>query len=190
MVYDGIIEGQTINMRSVLPDDAEITYAMRMDKDKVRYMHKISGTVEDQRNYIVNQNKKTGDYLFLVLDKNGNPIGMRGIYDVKSDSAESGRTIGYGDAFQNMEAILLGFDFAFEKLHVKSIYMDAFADNTSVIGIQKQIGAEEVERNHIDGWECENIRSVLHRDEYILHRENVMKLIVRHANKMASRSHQ
>ena len=190
MVYDRIIEGQTINMRSVIPDDAEITYAMRMDSEKVRYMHRISGTVEDQRAYIVNQNNKSGDYLFLVLDKSGKPIGMRGIYNVREDSAESGRTIGYGDAFQNIEAILLGFDFAFEKLQVKSIYMDAFADNSTVIGIQKQMGAMEIERNHIDGLECENIRSVLYRDVYLLHRGKVMKLIVRHADKMASRLHQ
>lgn len=53
-----------------------------------------------------------------VYDLDGNIIGMRGIYNVTNDSAESGRTIGYGDAFQNMEALILGIDFAFDILGV------------------------------------------------------------------------
>lgn len=183
MVYDGIIKGLTVDMRSVVPDDAEVTYDMRMDKDKVRYMHKISGTVDDQRAYIVNQNKKPGDYLFLVLDKSGKPIGMRGIYDVKEDSAESGRTIGFGDAFQNIEAILLGFDFAFETIGVSKVFMDAFEDNSSVRGIQKSIGAVEIEKNVIPGWNSLNVRSVLHKETYANKREKTMAMIEKHVRR-------
>lgn len=183
MVYDGIIEGLTIDMRSVVPDDAEATYAMRMDKDKVRYMHKISGTVEDQRAYIVNQNKKQGDYLFLVLDKQGNPIGMRGIYDVKEDSAESGRTIGYGNAFQNMEALLLGFDFAFETLGVCKVFMDAAADNSSVRGIQQQIGAIEYDRKFLDDLGYEYVFSCLDKESYYEKREKIHRMIEKYAKR-------
>ena len=100
MVYPKEIRGLTVRLRSIMPEDAEITYKMRMDKEKVKYMHQINGTIEDQKKYIIQQQKKEGDYLFVVLDYNNNVIGMRGIYDVKENSAESGRTIGYGDAFK------------------------------------------------------------------------------------------
>ena len=183
MVYDGIIKGLTVDMRSVVPDDAEATYAMRMDKDKVRYMHKISGTVDDQRAYIVNQNKKPGDYLFLVLDKSGKPIGMRGIYDVKEDSAESGRTIGYGDAFQNVEALLLGFDFAFEKLEVTKVFMDAAADNSSVRGIQQQLGAVEYDRRFLDDLGYEYVFSCLDKETYYEKREAIYRMLEKHAKR-------
>lgn len=183
MVYQKTIEGLTINMRSVVPEDAEVTYAMRMDKEKVRYMHQISGTVEDQRNYIINQNQKAGDYLFLVTDKEGNPIGMRGIYDVTDDTAESGRTIGYGDAFQNMEALILGFDFAFEILGVKSILMDAAASNSSVRGIQKQIGAIEYDRKFLSDLGYEYVYSRLEKADYYAKRGSIYKMIEKYANK-------
>lgn len=183
MVYEGIIEGMTVNMRSVMPDDAETTYAMRMDQEKVRYMHKISGTVEDQRNYIINQNKKLGDYLFLVVDKSDKPIGMRSIYDVNENSAESGRTIGYGNAFQNMEALLLGFDFAFNTLGVSTVLMDAAADNTSVRGIQQQLGAVEYKREYLEDLGYEYVFSTLDKETYYEKRKSIHKMIEKYANK-------
>lgn len=183
MVYEGIIEGLTINMRSVMPEDAETTYMMRMDEEKVKFMHKISGTVDDQRNYIIDQNVKPGDYLFLVLDKEGKPIGMRGIYDVKENSAESGRTIGYGNAFQNIEALLLGFDFAFETLGVDRVLMDAASDNASVRGIQQQIGAVEYDRQYLDDLGYEYIFSVLSKQAYLERRKGIYRMIEKYAKK-------
>ena len=185
MIYEKEIEGLTVRLRSVKESDAEATHKMRMDASKVKYMHKISGTVEDQRAYIRNQRQKQGDYLFLVTDLEGNPIGMRGIYDVTEDSAESGRTIGYGDAFQNMEALLLGIDFAFDVLGVKTVYMDAAADNSSVRGIQVQIGAKEYKREFLADLGYEYVFSTLTKEDYDTCREKIMKMIRRYAMKRA-----
>ena len=52
MIYDKEITGLTVKLRSVEESDAEVTHAMRMDAEKVRYMHKVTGTAEDQRRYI------------------------------------------------------------------------------------------------------------------------------------------
>lgn len=186
MIYDKVITGFTVKLRSVEEADAEATYNMRMDSEKVKYMHKVSGTVEDQLNYIKSQRKKTGDYLFLVTDLNDKPIGMRGIYDVTDTTAESGRTIGYGDAFQNMEALLLGIDFAFDVLGVEKVLMDAAIDNSSVRGIQQQIGAVEYERRFLDELGYEYVYSELTKENYIVNREKIMKMIERHAMKRAN----
>lgn len=184
MVYSEEIQGLTVKLRSIMPEDAEITYKMRMDQEKVKYMHQINGTIEDQERYIIQQQKKLGDYLFVVLDYSDNIIGMRGIYDVKENSAESGRTIGYGDAFQNMEALLLGFDFAFDILKVDKIYMDAAVDNQSVRGIQSQIGAQEYRRGYHEGIEYEYVFSVLCRNDYQKNRKKIMSLIEKHVNRI------
>ena len=183
MVYDKSIDGYTVRLRSVTEEDAEVTYAMRADTQKVKYMHKISGTVDDQREYIRKQRQKENDYLFLVTDLEGKPIGMRGIYDVTEKSAESGRTIGYGDAFQNMEALILGIDFAFDTLGVDTVYMDAAADNSSVRGIQQKIGAVEYERKVLDDFGIEFVYSKLKREDYKINRDAIMKLIMRHASR-------
>lgn len=186
MIYDKEITGLTVKLRSVEESDAEATHAMRMDAEKVRYMHKVTGTAEDQRRYIAAQRKKPGDYLFLVTDLNGKPIGMRGIYDVKENSAESGRTIGYGDAFQNMEALLLGIDFAFDVLGVETVYMDAAADNSSVRGIQVQIGAKEYKREFLEDLGYEYVFSALTKEDYAENRSKIMKLIERHVRRRAA----
>ena len=187
MIYDGILEGLMVDLRSVMPEDAEATYRMRSDADKVRYMHKITGTVEDQRRYIENQMKKENDYLFLVTNKAGEPIGMRGIYDVTPEHATSGRTIGYGDAFQNMEALLAGFDFAFDVLGVDYILMDAAAENDSVRGIQRQIGAVEYDRRFLQDLGYEYVYSRLDRQAYAASRARIMKMIDKHAAKLKQR---
>ena len=49
MVYDKIIEGLTVNLRAIEVDDAEITFSMRSDSEKTKYMHPAYGTVENQR---------------------------------------------------------------------------------------------------------------------------------------------
>lgn len=183
MVYDKIIEGLTVNLRAVQVEDAEITFSMRSDTEKTKYMHPAYGTVEDQREYIKKQREKDGDYLFVVTDKDGKIIGMRGIYDVFNKQAESGRTIGYGDAFQNMEALILGLDFAFDILDVNKIFMDAAVDNQSVRGIQVQLGAKEYKRDRLPGLEYEYVFSVLDRDDYIDTRTKIMKLIKQHVRR-------
>lgn len=184
MVYNGVISGYTVSLRSVDIDDAEITYRMRMDKEKVKFMHQINGTVDDQKRYIENQRKKEGDYLFVVVDNNNNIIGMRGIYDVTKDTAESGRTIGYGNAFENMEAIILGLDFAFDTLNVKAVYMDAAKNNHSVRGIQEQLGTQVLKEEYIEELKNVYVRSVLYKDSYKQHREGIIKLVKRYAKRL------
>lgn len=183
MVYNNIIEGLTVNLRAVQVGDAEITFSMRSDREKTKYMHPVYGTVEDQREYIKKQRKKEGDYLFVVTDKMGKIIGMRGIYDVSNGHAESGRTIGYGDAFQNMEALLLGLDFAFEILNVDKVFMDAAIENQSVRGIQIQLGAKEYKRDKMPELEYEYVFSVLDRNDYSNSRSRIMKLIEAHVGR-------
>lgn len=183
MVYNGVISGLTVKLRSVNVSDAEVTYRMRMDQEKVRFMHKINGTVDDQRRYIENQRQKEGDYLFVVLDNKDKIIGMRGIYNVTQDSAESGRTIGYGNAFENMEAIILGIDFAFETLNVNAVYMDAAKDNHSVRGIQEQLGTQVLKEEYIEELDNIYVFSVLYRESYQQHRESIMKLVERYAKR-------
>lgn len=177
MIYDKKICGLTVTLESVRESDAEVTYQMRMDKTKTRYVHKITGTVEDQRNYIVHQNDKPGDYLFLVKNLAGEPIGMRGVYNIHDNEAESGRTIGYGNPYENMEALLLGFDFAFDVLGVDLLHMDAMEENKSIRSIQEKIGAERVRDVYDEELGATLIYSVLKKDVYRNKRPELMSLI-------------
>lgn len=185
MVYEGIIEGKTVRLRSVEERDAEITFKMRSDPQKSRFFHSAKGTVDDQLNYIRNQRQKQGDYLFIIEDMDGNPIGMKGLYnyDPKKNEIESGRFVGFGSQVQNMEALILSCDFAFDILKVKIINMAALETNTVMLGIQKKLGVVFTYKDIPAGMKDYNLHSYLTKDSYLTAKPKVLSLIERFANR-------
>ena len=57
------IYGKNINLRTVEIDDAEFVFNMRQNPNRAKYLTKITGTVESQREWIKNykQREKEGD---------------------------------------------------------------------------------------------------------------------------------
>lgn len=185
MIYDGVIEGKTVRLRSIEESDAEITFKMRNDPEKAKYVRPSKGTVEGQREYIKKQRAVPDDYLFIIEDYQGNPIGMKGIYnyDKEKNEIETGRFIGYGSQVQNIEALMLSFDFAFDVLNVDHIVMSALENNKAMIGIQKKFGVKFTYRDHYEGLDYDNLHSVLTREAYSKSRPKVSALINRFARR-------
>lgn len=185
MVYDKIIKGMTVNLRSIEEQDAEATFKMRSDPEKSRYIHRATGTAEDQRRFIQMQREKPGDYLFVVEDLQGKPIGMKGIYnyDPEQNVVESGRFIGYGSQVQNIEALMLSFDFAFDVMKVREIIMSALEKNEMMLGIQRRFGVRFTYRERGEGMDCDSLYSVLTPEAYAVSRPKVEALIRRFAGR-------
>lgn len=185
MIYGEIIEGKTVRLRSIEESDAEVTYKMRTDPEKTRFVHRNTGTVEDQRNYIKRQRTLPGDYLFMVEDLKGNPIGMKGVYDYDpvAKTVETGRFIGYGTQIQNIEALKLSFDFAFDILGVDKIIMSALEHNNVMLGIQKRFGVEFTHRERMKGMDQDSLYSVLTKEAYAVSKIKVQALIDRFAGR-------
>lgn len=183
MVYDGVIEGKTVRLRSVEERDAEITFKMRSDPEKSRFFHAANGTVDDQLNYIKQQRQKPGDYLFIIEDLTGTPIGMKGLYNYNPDKneVESGRFVGFGSQVQNVEALLLSCDFAFNILKVTTINMAALETNSVMLGIQKKLGVVFTYKDIPAGMKDYNLHSYLTKDLYLSARPKVESLINRFA---------
>lgn len=185
MVYPEIIQGLTVRLRSIGEDDALVTYKMRTDPEKARYVHPVHGTVEDQRLFIRRQREIPDDYLFVIEDLNGKPIGMKGVYnfDREKNEIETGRFIGYGSQVQNIEALKLSFDFAFDVLQVSQIVMSALENNQTMLGIQKRFGVTFTYRDRYESLDYDNIHSVLTRDAYGITKPKVEALIQRFAGR-------
>lgn len=185
MVYEGIIQGLTVRMRSIEEKDAEVSLKMRMDPQKSQFIHKDKGTVEDQRKYIIWQRNAPGDYYFVIEDLLGNPIGLKGLsnYDSLKKQVETGRFVGFGSQVQNMEALKLGFDFAFNVLHVDKVLMSALENNKGMLSIQKRFGVKFTHRFHEEGMEFDNICSVLTKEAYATSKPRIEALIVRFAGR-------
>ena len=141
MVYDGVLEGRYVDLRSCTEDDAEFTRDIRKDPEFVRFLPAINNTVEDQKAWIRKQRKKDGDYFFVVWDKKGKRIGTISIYNVEGSGAESGRlAIKGSNPFQGVEAQLLIFRFAFGMLGLGFISGYIYSNNERAIRFNKQFG--------------------------------------------------
>ena len=140
MIYDKVLEGKYVDLKSCTEEDAEFTLAIRNDPKFIRFLPKINNTVEQQKAWIRHQRQKPGDYFFVVWDKKGNRIGTIGVYDIVEDHAEAGRVINLGEFFQAIEASLLLSHFEFNVLNLKQIYAYIYADNKRAIRYNKLLG--------------------------------------------------
>lgn len=185
MVFGEVIQGKTVRLRSIEERDAEATFKMRSDPEKSKFIHPAKGTVEDQRQFIRKQRETPGDYLFVIEDLEGNPIGMKGLYNYNAEekSIESGRFMGFGSQVQNIEALMLSIDLAFDKLGVNTIYMAALENNSIMLGIQMKLGTVYTHREKLDDLNTYNVHSYLTRELYAKNRANIMNLVQRFANR-------
>ena len=141
MVYDGVLEGQYVDLKACTEEDAEFTRAIRKNPDFVNCFPPLDNTLEEQRAWIRHQRNKEGDYFFVVWDKNGNRIGTISIYGINGKHAESGRlAIKGSNPFQALEAQILIFRFAYGNLGIECIDGYIFADNERAIRYNKQFG--------------------------------------------------
>lgn len=140
MIYEKTIEGKYVNLKSASIDDAEFTRQIRQDPMFSKFIPQIKNSIEQQKNWIIQQRKKEGDYFFVVWDKESNRLGTISIYDVKDNHAEAGRLVMLGNAFQNIEAQFLSFRFAFDVLGLDYLISYIYEDNERALRFSEQFG--------------------------------------------------
>lgn len=140
MVYDKIIYGRHVDLRSVVAGDAQATLEMRQDAEKNRFLHPVENNLEKQKKWIEAQNRRADDYFFLALSKEGRPIGTFGIYEIEGIRAHAGRLLMYGNPLQSFEVSFLVFKFAFEYLGILEIWGDVDEKNTTARRFNEMLG--------------------------------------------------
>ena len=71
-----IIYGKNINMRTVTIADAEFIYNMRQNQDKTKYLSKITGTVESQKEWIRSYKQREEEFYFVIESKDSEKLGL------------------------------------------------------------------------------------------------------------------
>ena len=166
MVYDGVIEGKYVDLRSCTEEDAEFTLSLRKDPKLGKFFPVIDNTVEQQTEWIRHQRAKEGDYFFVVRNKQGDRIGTISVYNIADGEGESGRIIiRSANPFDASEAQLLLARFGFHTLGLKQMKGFVFAENKRAIRFNKQfaarlIGPEEDEHGRMV------VRTETTRDEF------------------------
>lgn len=178
MVYNDIIEGRYVNLRSVEEGDAEFTLSLRQDPNLTQYLPKLDITLEQQISWIRKQRNQEGDYYFVVENKKGEKIGVIGVYDVNGDCAETGRIAMIGNAFESIEAQLLSFDFAFDILKLEKTVNYVMADNIHALRFSQMFGSQSSEPfEDSDG----NMRidGVITKASYLKSKDKIIKMLYR-----------
>ncbi len=142
-VIDKII-GKYVDLKSIDVEDAEFTLQIRQDPIFVKYLPRVNNTLEQQKQWIVRQREKSDDYFFVVLNKSGDRIGTIGVYGLETDHPESGRLALKGDAYENFEATLLLYEFAFNTLNIQVLFGFVYKENKRANRFNAQFGVRVI----------------------------------------------
>lgn len=178
MVYNGVLEGKYVNLRSVEEKDAEFTLSLRQDPILTKYLPKLDITLEQQINWIKKQREKEGDYYFVIENKEGKSIGVIGVYDVKGNSAETGRIAVIGSSFESIEAQMLSFDFAFDILKLDTTFNYVMADNIHALRFSQLFGSKS-SQPYVDEDGNKRIDGEISKSSYCRSKERIIKMLYR-----------
>ncbi len=145
MIYDKIISGRYVDLRSATLDDAEFTLSIRLDPEIRKCFPPFEGTLETQKAWLTSQMQKDNDYFFVVIEKStGERIGTVSVYDIDFEKrdAETGRyVIKSENPIIVAEVMLLLHKFVFEELDLQKIHGFVLSHNKRAIRLNKFFGA-------------------------------------------------
>jgi len=150
-----IIYGKNINIRTVEIEDAKFICTMRQNEDKVKYLSKVDGTVNSQKEWIkdykIRENKKQ-EFYFILESKDKEKLGLVRMYDFKNNSFCWGSWLIKDNAPKTtaIESALQVYEFGFNTLEFKKSHFDVRKGNDKVIAFHQRFGAKIVNENEED----------------------------------------
>lgn len=150
-----LLIGKNINLRTVEIFDAEFIFEMRQNQKKTKYLSKVTGTVESQRDWIINYKHREEvkkEFYFIIESKNKDKLGLVRIYDFKEDSFCWGSWLIKEDAPKTtaIESALQIYEFAFYTLNFSRSHFDVRIGNDKVIAFHQRFGAKIIDENGLD----------------------------------------
>jgi len=147
--------GKNINMRTVNEEDSEFIFFIRKNKNKNKFLSQINGTVENQKEWIINykqREKKEKEFYFVIESKKKEKLGLVRMYDFQNNSFCWGSWLIKEDAPKttSIESVLQVYEFGFYKLGFKRSHFDVRKGNDKVVAFHKRFGAKIIDENELD----------------------------------------
>jgi RimJ/RimL family protein N-acetyltransferase len=143
--HDIVLEGASVRIRPVEMDDAAFIAGLRSDPVRARYLHRISGGIAAQQQWLAEYFVRPGDYYFIIENRaTEQREGTAGIYDVDpvEGTAEWGRWILRPGSIAAVESACLVYRAGFEKLALESVYCRTIAENVSALAFHDSFGVQ------------------------------------------------
>ncbi len=147
-----IIIGKSIQLRTVEVVDAEFIFEIRQNENKTKYLSKVMGTVESQKEWIKNYKQREKDkkeFYFLIESKDEEKLGLVRMYDFQEDSFCWGSWLIKENAPKStaIESALQIYEFAFYKLNFTKSHFEVQKGNNKVIAFHQRFGAKIIDEN-------------------------------------------
>lgn len=147
--------GKNIDMRTIETKDADFIFEMRQNEKKTKYLSKIEGTIENQKQWILNykiREQASKEFYFIIESKGRVPLGLIRIYDLKEKSFCWGSWLIKENAPQAtaIESALLIYEFGFYTLGFLQSHFDVRKENFKVIAFHQRFGATIINENELD----------------------------------------
>lgn len=142
MVYEGILEGKFVNLRSVTKEDAEFILEIRNNPEISKFLPPLNVTIDQQQEWINKQRNDNDSYYFIIENRTKKEIGTLSVYNIEENHAEMGRFCSFGNPVQNTEAVLMLNDFIFQKLGLDYLDIWVYKDNKSVLALNQGLGCD------------------------------------------------
>lgn len=147
-----IIVGKNINMRAVEKEDAEFILIMRQNENKTKYLSKVVGTIETQKEWIIKYKQRENEekeFYFVIESKKNEKLGLLRMYDFKNSSFCWGSWLIKDDAPKTtaIESALQIYEFCFYRLGFERSHFEVQKGNDKVIAFHQRFGAKVIEEN-------------------------------------------
>ena len=150
-----IICCKNLNLRTVAIEDAEFIYNMRQNQNKTKYLSRVTGTVESQKEWIKNykqREEEKKEFYFLIESKDEEKLGLVRMYDFQDESFCWGSWLIKEDAPKTtaIESALQIYEFGFYNLRFEKSHFDVRKGNDKVIAFHQRFGAKIVDEDELD----------------------------------------
>ncbi|MBY6016088.1 GNAT family N-acetyltransferase [Qipengyuania gaetbuli] len=170
--------GPNLRLRLIKPEDAAYVHRLRTDPSYNSHLSEVTGTVEDQRDWIeiYKARENAALELYYVIErKDGIPCGLVRLYDIEPDQFTWGSWIleKHKPPKAALESAVLSFGIGFHVLGARLANVDVRINNTHAAAFYRRFGMEEVRRT--DG----DIYFEYPRSKFDADRESFMTLLTK-----------
>lgn len=149
------IDGIQLSLRLVQPEDAAYIYGLRTDPTYNCHLSAVTGTVEDQRDWIKDYKAREAvgsEYYFVIERKDGVRCGVVRLYDITDDQFTWGSWILDHNKPRKaaLESALLSFGVGFNTLELDVANIDVRTKNTHAEAFYRRLGMTETYRTEQD----------------------------------------
>jgi hypothetical protein len=150
------LDGPNLRLRLVQAEDSEYIYTLRMCKTLNQYLSHVSGTADDQIEWInrYKERERASEEFYYVIERcdNANCCGLVRLYELREDSFTWGSWIldQNKPAKAALESAVLIYELGFGLLNRSKATFDVRRDNIRTISFHQRFGATQTHTDDMD----------------------------------------